>query len=75
MVFTASPDTSIVAFDTYFFNRQRKIAIRDPIIGPLRVALDVSTGNQYLFGITTRGLVVVSLPTIPNNNPQAPPRR
>src|SRR6266513_2639433 len=57
------------------FNQQKKIAIRDPIVGPLRVALDASTGQQYLFGITTRGLVVVSLPTITNTNPQAPPRR
>jgi len=75
MVFTASPDTSVRVFDTFFFNQQKKIAIRDPIIGPLRVALDVSTGQQYLFGITARGLVVVSLPTITNVNPQAPPRR
>jgi hypothetical protein len=75
MVFTASPDTSIRVFDTFFFNQQKKIAIRDPIIGPLRVALDASTGQQYLFGITARGLVVVSLPTITNTNPQAPPRR
>ena len=71
MVFAASPDTSILAFDTYFFNQQRKIAIRDPIIGPLRVAFDATSGQQYLFGITARGLVVVSLPTITNINPQA----
>ena len=75
MVFTASPDTSIRVFDTFFFNQQKKIAIRDPIIGPLRVAFDATSGQQYLFGITTRGLVVVSLPTITNINPQAPPRR
>src|SRR3989454_107601 len=75
IVFAAAPDTSILAFDTYFFNQQKKIAIRDPIIGPLRVALDASTSQQYLFGITARGLVVVSLPPIPNINPQAPPRR
>src|SRR3989454_624229 len=74
MVFAASPDTSILAFDTYFFNQQRKIAIRDPIIGPLRVAFDATSGQQYLFGITARGLVVVSLPTITNINPQAPRR-
>src|SRR5216117_2766316 len=71
MVFAASPDTSILAFDTYFFNQQRKISIRDPIIGPLRVAFDATSGQQYLFGITARGLVVVSLPTITNINPQA----
>jgi len=75
IVFAAAPDTSIRAFDTYFFNQQKKIAIRDPIIGPLRVALDASTSQQYLFGITARGLVVVSLPPITNINPQAPPRR
>src|SRR3989454_1070540 len=33
MVFTASPDTSIRVFDTFFFNQQKKISIRDPIIG------------------------------------------
>src|SRR3989441_1035179 len=74
MVFAASPDTSIRVFDTFFFNQQRKIAIRDPIIGPLRVAFDATSAQQYLFGITARGLVVVSLPTITNTNPQAPRR-
>src|SRR6266699_4249899 len=74
MVFSASPDTSIRVFDTFFFNQQRKIAIRDPIIGPLRVAFDATSAQQYLFGITARGLVVVSLPTITNINPQAPRR-
>jgi hypothetical protein len=75
MVFAASPDTSIRVFDTFFFNQQKRILIRDPIIGPLRVSLDTSTGQQYLFGITARGLVVVTLPTITNINPQAPPVR
>src|SRR5438093_194951 len=74
MVFTASPDTSIRVFDTFFFNQQKKISIRDPIIGPLRVAFDATSGQQYLFGITARGLVVVSLPTITTTNPQGPPR-
>src|SRR5438034_733606 len=74
MVFSASPDTSIRVFDTFFFNQQKKIAIRDPIIGPLRVAFDATSAQQYLFGITARGLVVVSLPTITNINPQAPRR-
>src|SRR6266566_4271728 len=75
MVFAASPDTSILAFDTYFFNQQKAIQIRDPIVGPLRVALDALSGNQYLFAITSRGLVVVTLPSITNINPQAPPFR
>src|SRR5207237_1268969 len=78
MVFAASPDTSVVAFDTYFFNQQKRIKTRDPIIGPLRVAKDSVAGQpatQLLFGITTRGLVVITLPTITNINPQAPPVR
>ena len=75
MAFAASPDTSILVFDTYFFNQQRRIAIRDPLVGPLRVSFDATTGQQFLFGITTKGLVVISLPTITNTNPQAPPVR
>jgi hypothetical protein len=74
MVFAASPDTTIRAFDTYFFNQQAAIPIRDPIIGPVRVSLDTAgTGQQYLFAITTRGLVVVSLPAITNNHTQSSP--
>jgi hypothetical protein len=73
IVFAASTDTAITAFDTYFFNIQAHIPIRDPIIGPLRVALDVGTNQQYLFAITSRGLVVVTLPPITNSNPQARP--
>ncbi|PYO41440.1 MAG: hypothetical protein DMD33_13395 [Gemmatimonadetes bacterium] len=75
IVFAASPDTSILAFDTYFFNLQKRFVIRDPIVGPLRVALDTIAKQQYLFAITTRGLVVIALPTITNSNPQAPPVR
>ncbi len=75
MVFAASPDTSILAFDTYFFNQQKAIPIRDPIVGPLRVALDTATNTQHVFAITSRGLVVVTLPGITNINPQAPPVR
>lgn len=73
IVFAASPDTSILAFDTYFFNQQARTPIRDPIIGPLRVAFDATSNQQYLFAITARGLVVVGLPAITNTNPQAPP--
>jgi len=76
MVFAASPDTTILAFDTYFFNQQKRIQTRDPIIGPLRVAKDSVPGQpatQLLFGITPRGLVVITLPSITNINAQAPP--
>src|SRR6266567_5351103 len=78
MVFAASPDTTIRVYDTYFFNLQKRIQTRDPIIGPLRVAKDSVAGQpatQLLFGITARGLVVVTLPSITNINSQAPPVR
>jgi hypothetical protein len=76
MVFAASPDTTIRVYDTYFFNLQKRIQTRDPIIGPLRVAKDSVAGQpatQLLFGITARGLVVITLPSITNINAQAPP--
>src|SRR5256886_406651 len=76
IVFAASPHTTIRVFDTYFFNQQKRIQTRDPIIGPLRVAKDSVAGQpatQLLFGITARGLVVVTLPSITNINAQAPP--
>ena len=78
MVFAASPDTTIRVFDTFFFNQQKRIQTRDPIIGPLRVAKDSVAGQpatQLLFGITARGLVVITLPSITNINAQAPPVR
>src|SRR2546427_12637074 len=74
MAFAASPDTTIVAFDTYFFNVQARIPIRDPIIGPVRVSFDAVSNQQYLFALTTRGLVAVTLPSLTNSNPQAPRR-
>src|SRR5256884_1100167 len=76
MVFAASPDTTIRVFDTYFFNQQKRIQTREPIIGPLPAAKDSVAGQpatQLLFGITARGLVVVTLPSITNINAQAPP--
>ena len=68
IVFAARPDGNIDAFDTFFYGVVGSIPVRDPIIGPLRVAKDLS-GNQLLFGITARGLVTVRLPTITNPNP------
>jgi hypothetical protein len=73
VAFAARPDASIDVFDTFFYGKIGSIPVRDAIIGPLRVARDVS-GAQLLFGITARGLVMVRLPVIPNPNP-APPVR
>ncbi len=72
VVFAADPNGNILVFDTFFYNQIGSIPVRDPITGPLRVAKDLS-GNQLLFGVTARGLVMVRLPVFPNPNP-APPR-
>jgi hypothetical protein len=65
MVFLARPDANIDVFDTFFFDRVTTIPIRDPIIGPLRVAL-LPGGEQILIGVTARGVVTVRFPQIPN---------
>ena len=72
VVFAADPSGNILVFDTFFYGLIGSIPVRDPIVGPLRVARDAG-GNQLLFGVTTRGLVMVKLPAIPNPFP-APPR-
>jgi hypothetical protein len=72
VMFAARPDGNIDVFDTFFYGKIGTVPVRDPIIGPLRVARDLA-GNQLLFGITARGLVMVKLPAIPNPNPA--PRR
>jgi hypothetical protein len=72
VVFAADPDGNILVFDTFYYGLIGSIPVRDPIIGPLRVAKDLS-GNQLLFGVTPRGLVMVRLPVFPNPFP-APPR-
>jgi hypothetical protein len=72
VVFAADASGNIRVFDTFFYSQIGSIPVRDPIIGPLRVAKD-ALGNQLLFGVTQRGLVMVRLPVFPNPNP-APPR-
>jgi hypothetical protein len=72
LLFAARPDGNIDVFDTFFYGVVGSIPVRDPIIGPLRVAKD-ALGNQLLFGITARGLVMVRLPTITNPYPVMQP--
>jgi hypothetical protein len=68
VVFAARPDGNIDVFDTFFYGRVGGLPVRDPIIGPLRVGKD-ALGNQLLFGITARGLVMVRLQPIINPFP------
>ena len=59
-------------WDTFFFNQVGTIVVRDPIIGPLRVARNKANTRQWLFGITGSGLVMVELQVINNPNPTRP---
>jgi hypothetical protein len=72
LLFAATDDPNIVAFDTFFFGEVANIPIRDPIIGPLRVAR-LPSGEQFVVGVTVRGVVTVILPSVTNIFP-APPR-
>jgi hypothetical protein len=72
LIFSANPNGNIDVYDTYFGAFLTSIPVRDPIIGPLRVARDVA-GVQLLFGVTANGLLVLQLPPI--GNPLPAPRR
>ncbi|MFI5206905.1 MAG: hypothetical protein ACHQX4_02705 [Gemmatimonadales bacterium] len=67
LVYTARPDANIEVFDSYWFASVAVIPIRDPIIGPVRLAKN-SAGQQVLVGVTQFGVVVVPLVT-PIANP------
>jgi hypothetical protein len=65
IVYAAAGDPVIEVFDTYFHEAVATIPIRDPIIGPLRVA-EQASGTPILVGVTAAGVVVVELPIITN---------
>jgi hypothetical protein len=58
LLYAARPDANIEVFDTYFFGSIALIPVRDPIIGPVRLALNLA-GQQVLVGVTASGVVVV----------------
>jgi hypothetical protein len=69
LLFSARPDGNIDVWDTFFYGSVYTIPVRDPITGPLRVARDATGTNQYLFGVTPRGVVVLQLPLAQILNP------
>jgi hypothetical protein len=73
ILFAARPDGNIDVFDTFFYGVIGSIPVRDPIIGPLRVARNAAGTVQFLFGVTARGLVTVRLPTVANPFPAPRP--
>ena len=68
IAFVASPDPQIDVYDTYYFGKIASIPIRDPVIGPLRVA-KLAGGQQMLVGVTINGVVTVQLPAVTNTFP------
>jgi hypothetical protein len=73
ILFAARPDGNIDIFDTFFYGVIGSIPVRDPIIGPLRVARNAAGTVQFLFGVTARGLVVVRLSPVANPFPAPRP--
>ena len=74
ILFAAGANPTIHIWDTFYGALVDSIPVRDPIIGPLRVAKDAG-GAQLLFGMTARGLVIVRLPAVNNVFTPAPRRR
>lgn len=61
LAFVASSDPVIDVFDTYCYRKIASVAIRDPIIGPVRAAVRPN-GQLVLVGATVRGVTMVALP-------------
>jgi hypothetical protein len=62
LLFAASSEPLIEIFDTHCYQRVSSIPIRDPIIGPIKAAYRVATGQVVLVGATARGVVIAQLP-------------
>ncbi len=73
IAFSARPDGNIDIWDTFFYGLVGGIVVRDPIIGPMRVARNAANTRQWLFGVTAAGVVMIELPVITNPFPSRPP--
>jgi len=62
LLFAASSEPLIEIFDTHCYQRVSSIPIRDPIIGPIKAAYRISTGQLVLVAATARGVVIAQLP-------------
>ncbi len=72
ILFAAGIGPTVHIWDTFYGALIDSFPVRDPIIGPFRVAKDAG-GRQLLFGITARGLVTVAIPAVTNRFAPAPP--
>jgi hypothetical protein len=62
LLFAASSEPLIEIFDTHCYQRVSSIPIRDPIIGPIKAAYRLATGQLVLVAATARGVVIAQLP-------------
>jgi hypothetical protein len=62
LMFAASSQPQIDIFDTHCYKLVSSIPIRDPIVGPIKAAYRISTGQLVLVGATARGVVIAQLP-------------
>jgi hypothetical protein len=62
LMFAASSEPQIDIFDSHCYQRVSTIPIRDPIVGPIKAAYRLSTGQLVLVGATARGVVIAQLP-------------
>lgn len=72
VAFVAGEGPEIIVYDTFHYGVVTTIPVRDPVIGPLRVARLAGGATQILIGVTAKGVVTVRLPAIVNNFRPAP---
>jgi hypothetical protein len=64
LAFAASSTPVIEIYDTHCYQRVSTVPIRDPIIGPIKASFRSAGGGELvLVGATSRGVVIVALPT------------
>jgi hypothetical protein len=62
LAFAASSEPLIEIYDTNCYQRVGTIPIKDPIIGPIKAAFRIASGQLVLVGATPRGVVIAQLP-------------
>ena len=62
LAFAASSEPLIEIYDTNCYLKVGSIPIKDPIIGPIKAAYQLASGQLVLVGATARGVVIAQLP-------------
>lgn len=61
-LFAASTEPVIEVYENHYYQRVATIPVKAPIIGPIKSAYRIATGQIMLIGATSRGVVIVTLP-------------